>query len=114
MEKFSALLAIYAGNSPVTGEFRVTAHTSQWRRALMFSLMCTWINGWVNNREAGDLSRHRADCDISNDNKMQQKLTKWQDFSAASGKYVIKMLTLSGSVILVNVGPGYGLVPNGT
>ena len=26
----------------------------------MFSLICVWINGWVNNREAGDLGRHRA------------------------------------------------------
>ena len=26
----------------------------------MFSLICAWINGWVNNRKAGDLRRHRA------------------------------------------------------
>ena len=26
----------------------------QWRGALMFSLICVWINGWVNNRDAGD------------------------------------------------------------
>ena len=24
----------------------------------MFSLICAWINGWVNNGEAGDLRRH--------------------------------------------------------
>ena len=35
-------------------------HKSQWRGALMFSLICVWINGWVNNREAGDLRRYRA------------------------------------------------------
>ena len=35
----------------------------QWSGALMFSLICTWINGWVNNREAGDLRRHRAHYD---------------------------------------------------
>ena len=35
----------------------------QWRGALMFSLICVWINGWVNNREAGDLRRHRAHYD---------------------------------------------------
>ena len=29
-------------------------HKGQWRGALMFSLICTWINGWVNNGEAGD------------------------------------------------------------
>ena len=32
----------------------------QWRGVLMFSLICAWINGWVNNREAGGLRRHRA------------------------------------------------------
>ena len=26
----------------------------------MFSLICVWINGWINNREAGDSRRHRA------------------------------------------------------
>ena len=30
-------------------------HKGQWRGALMFSLICAWINGWVNNCEAGDL-----------------------------------------------------------
>ena len=35
-------------------------HKGQWREALMFSLICVWINGWVNNREAGDLRRYRA------------------------------------------------------
>ena len=29
-------------------------HKGQWRGALMFSLICVWINDWVNNREAGD------------------------------------------------------------
>ena len=36
----------------------------QWRGALMFSLICVWINGWVNNREVGDLIRHRAHYDV--------------------------------------------------
>ena len=31
-----------------------------WRGALMFSLICTWINGWVSNCEAGDLRCHHA------------------------------------------------------
>ena len=37
----------------------------QWRGTLMFSLIWAWINGWVNNREAGDLRRHRAHFDVS-------------------------------------------------
>ena len=57
METFSALLAICAGNSPVPGE---SPHKGQWRGALMFSLICTWIN----NREAGDLRRYRAHYDV--------------------------------------------------
>ena len=57
METFSALLAICAGNSPVPGEFPAD-------EALMFSLICSRINGWVNNGDAGDLRRHRAHCDV--------------------------------------------------
>ena len=30
-------------------------HKGQWCGALMFSFICIWINGWVNNHEAGDL-----------------------------------------------------------
>ena len=26
----------------------------------MFSLICAWTNGWVSNRHAGDLKRHRT------------------------------------------------------
>ena len=43
------------GNSP---------HKSQWRGALMLSLICVWINDWVNNREAGDLRRYSAHYDV--------------------------------------------------
>ena len=39
-------------------------HKGQWRGALMFSLICAGINGWVNNREAGDLRRHRHHYDV--------------------------------------------------
>ena len=39
-------------------------HKGQWRGALMFSLICVWINGWVNNREAGDLRRNQAHYDV--------------------------------------------------
>ena len=39
-------------------------HKGQWRGALMFTLICARINGWVNTREAGDLRRYRAHCDV--------------------------------------------------
>ena len=41
-----------------------SSHKGQWRGTLMFTLICTWINGWVNNGEAGDLRRHRAHYDV--------------------------------------------------
>ena len=62
METFSALLAVCAGihRSPVN-----SPHKGQWRGALMFSLVCAWINGWGNNREADDLRRHCAHYDVT-------------------------------------------------
>ena len=39
-------------------------HKGQWRGALMFSLICAWINGWVNNGETGDFRRHRTHYDV--------------------------------------------------
>ena len=62
MKTFSALLAICAGNSPVPVN---SPHKGKWRGALMFSLICVWINGWVNNREAGDLRCYRAHYDVT-------------------------------------------------
>ena len=38
-------------------------HKGQWRGTLMSSLICVWINGWV-NREAGDLRRYRGHYDV--------------------------------------------------
>ena len=43
------------GSSPVTGEF---PHKGQWRRALMYPLICAWTNDWVNTRDPDDLRRH--------------------------------------------------------
>ena len=57
METFSALLAICAGNSPGTK----ASDAELW----CIFLICVWINGWVNNREADDLRRYRAHYDIT-------------------------------------------------
>ena len=46
METFSALLALCSGNS-------------------LFSLIWAWTNGSVNSREAGDLRRHCAHCNVT-------------------------------------------------
>ena len=39
-------------------------HKGQWRGALMFSFICNWTYGWVSNRYAGDLRRHRAHYEV--------------------------------------------------
>ena len=55
---------IFRVTGPLCGEFtghRWIPHVKgQWHGALMFSLIWFWINGWVNNRWAGDLRSHRA------------------------------------------------------
>ena len=35
-------------------------HKDQWLGTLIFFFICTWTDGWVNYRDAGDLRRHRA------------------------------------------------------
>ena len=57
METIPTLAAICVENSPVTVN---PPKKSQWRGALVFSLICTRTNGWVNSRQAGDLRHHRA------------------------------------------------------
>ena len=42
-----------------------SSHKGQWRGALVFSLICTRMNGWVNNGDAGDFRRHRAHYDVT-------------------------------------------------
>ena len=59
MEAFSALLALCAGYSQVTGEF-----PSQRPVTRSFDISLIWTNGWANNRNAGDLRRHRAYYDV--------------------------------------------------
>ena len=60
-------------------------HKGQWRGALMFSLMYTWINGWVNNHEAGDLRGHHAHYDITvmsvRYEDMNSHTPQWMNFS---------------------------------
>ena len=61
MESFSALLALCAGNSPVSGEF-----TAQRPVARSFDVFFDMplIKRLSNTREAGDLRRHRTHYDV--------------------------------------------------
>ena len=56
-EPFSALLTLFCGES--TGSPVDSPHKGQCRGALI-SLIRARTNGWANNRDAGDLRRHRA------------------------------------------------------
>ena len=70
METFAALLALCAGNSPVTGEFLAQGPVS-WSFDVF--IICAWINDWVNNREAGHFRCHRAHYDVIVMNMLHQK-----------------------------------------
>ena len=58
METFSTLLAISAGNSPVTGEFPAQGLVMQ-SFDVFFDLRC------INNGEAGDLRHHHSHYDVT-------------------------------------------------
>ena len=62
METVSALLAICAGNSPVTGHRTKVSDAELW---CQFSLISVWINGWVNIHGVGDLRRYRGHYDVN-------------------------------------------------
>ena len=62
-------------------------HKGQWYWALMFSLICAWINGWVNNRDAGDLRRHRGHYDVRVMNSTARNIPRW-NFNSET-KYII-------------------------
>ena len=60
---------IFRITAPLCGEFTghrwISHHKGQWRGVLMFSLNCAWTNGWVNNRDAGDLRHHCVPYNIT-------------------------------------------------
>ena len=48
-----------------TGHRWIPPHKGQWHGALMFSLICAWMNGWVNTLGADDLRRQHAHYDVT-------------------------------------------------
>ena len=62
METFSALLAICAENSPMTGEFPAQRPVT---RSFDVSLIFIGINAWVNNGGAGDFGLHCPHYDVT-------------------------------------------------
>ena len=46
-------------------DVRGSPHKGQWRGAMIFSLICAWTNGWVNNRYTSDLRHQYAHNDVT-------------------------------------------------
>ena len=59
---------IFRVTGPLCGQFtghrRIPLTMASDTKLWCFALICTWINGWVNNFEAGDLRRHHAHYDV--------------------------------------------------
>ena len=76
-------------------------HKGQWRGALMFSLICVWINDFVNHREAGDLRRYHALFDVtvmapSAPNFAKTKILPWQSvyYRVTNWRIYISQITI--------------------
>ena len=60
---------IFRVTGPLCGEFTGQRWISRTKASdaelWFFSLICAWMNGWVSNREAGDLRRQDAHYDVT-------------------------------------------------
>ena len=65
-----------------TGHWWLSLTKTSDAKLWVFSLTCSWINGWVNSREAGDLRRHRAHCDVIVISKQCEILTRLRHIAA--------------------------------
>ena len=61
-----------------------STHKDQWRRALIFSLICAWTNGWANNVNAGDSTCHRTHYNVTAMVKLYDALLRCDGASTAS------------------------------
>ena len=93
-------------------------HKGQWRRALMFSLIFVWTNGWADHRDAGDLRRHRAHYNVivmhiitlkSHDRKSpangreKPNISRLRDFVRFNNKEVCRLVYRCRGFISVNI-----------
>ena len=65
----------------------------------MFSLICAWINGWVNNRDAGDLRHHRTHYDVT-----VMMLAKCRLFTGWTLRFIPIAIWHFGLVLLILIG----------
>ena len=89
---FSAWLVLCEGNPPVTDGFPSQRPVTQ-----SIDVFITWTDGWANNRDVGDLRRHRAHFDvivmyIKSATQIKPKHNKGQIDSTVSGKHWSELL----------------------
>ena len=79
-------------------------HKHHWRGPLMFSLICAWINRWVNNREAGDLRHHCAHYDVivMNDAHVLRRVTRPALGTVVEWKRQCMMTSSNGNIFRAN------------
>ena len=83
---------IFRVTGPLYGEFtgpRCLTKASDAELWCMFSLICVWINGWVNNREAGENRRNLAHYDVT---------VMWQGYKKKSKSKSKKTLFQVGTI----------------
>ena len=76
----------------IHGSSVISPHKGQWRRVLLFSLICVWVNGCVNIDEIGDSRRHRAHYDaiVMLEGVISTRLIKTHWNNASNDDFVIK------------------------
>ena len=97
---------VFRVTGPKCGEFIGPGEfprKDQWRGTLMFSLICAWINGWVNNREAGDLRRHRGHYDVSVMSFWVSITSLWEKEDWYIGHFLVRRWRWGASVNYVQV-----------
>ena len=99
---------IFRATGPLCREFTgpvISPHNGQWRGALIFSLICAWINDWINNREAADLRRHRGHYDVI----VMVLSLSWESIFQVRQTWYLRGATLT----IFHVQPHIGFVPWG-
>ena len=78
-------------------------HKGQWRKTLMFSLICAWTNAWINTRDAGYSRRHQAHYDVA---VMCGPICETQEMLRLSD-ITLPFSLVYQSVVCVSTGSGY-------
>ena len=91
---------IFRVTGHLCGEFAgprwIPPHKGQWRGALMFSLVCVWINDWVNNRASGDLRRYHTHHDVI---VMLARILKFEETDQHFADNISRVLSQMNSIV---------------